>query len=84
MDQKSIDLADANLLQSIREHARWQSPCECVEKNGLLFVAGATEFPGAYKNCVVRVDETVPAREVLEHARDFFSQRERGFTVFVA
>jgi hypothetical protein len=83
VEQKFIDLADANLLQSIREHARWQNPCECIEENGLLFVAGATGFPGAYKNCVVRVDETVTAREVLEHARDFFSQRERGFTVFV-
>jgi hypothetical protein len=83
MNQDLTDLADANLLESIREIARWQSPCECVEENGLLFVAGPGRFPGAYKNCVARVDEAVPAQEVLERARDFFSRRERGFTLFV-
>ena len=83
MNQKLADLADANLLESIREIARWQNPCECIEEKGLLFVAGPGRFPGAYKNCVARVDETVPAQEVLERARDFFSRRERGFTLFI-
>jgi hypothetical protein len=77
------DLADANLLESIREHARWQSPCELVEENGILMIAGATNFPGAYKNCVARIDRNVPAAELLERARDFFGSRQRGFTVFV-
>lgn len=79
----ACDIADANLLESIREHARWQSPCELVEENGLLMVAGATAFPGAYKNCVARVDPNIPAAEVLNRARDFFGSRQRGFTVFV-
>jgi ribosomal protein S18 acetylase RimI-like enzyme len=83
VNQNFIDLADANLLESIREHARWQNPCECVEENGLLFVAGSTKFPGAYKNCVARIDGKIPAKEVLERARDFFARHERGFTVFV-
>lgn len=77
------ELADANLIESIREHARWQSPCELVEEDGILLVAGVTDFPGAYKNCVARVDPNVPARDVVARARDFFQSRNRGFTVFV-
>lgn len=83
MTQNMHDLADANLIESIREHARWQSPCELVEEDGILLVAGVTDFPGAYKNCVARVDPDVPAREVVERAKDFFRSRNRGFTVFV-
>lgn len=67
------DLADANLVESIREHARWQSPCEMVEEDGVLLVAGVTAFPGAYRNCVARVDQAVPAHEVVARAKDFFS-----------
>ena len=77
------DLADANLIESIREHACWQSPCELVEEGGVLMVAGATNFPGAYKNCVARVDPGVAAREVVARAQEFFGYRNRGFTVFV-
>jgi len=32
MNQSIQDLADANLLEAIREHARWQEPCECIEE----------------------------------------------------
>ncbi len=76
------DLADDNILESIREQARWQSPCELVEEDGILLVAGATNFPGAYRNCVARVDPEVPALEVITKAKDFFGRRKRGFTVF--
>lgn len=82
MTQDIHDLADANLLESIREHARWQLPCELVEEEGVLMVAGVTSFPGAYKNCVARVDPRVPASEVVARAKDFFRSRNRGFTVF--
>lgn len=76
------DLADANLVESIREHARWQDPCDVVERDGLLLLAGVNAFPGAYRNCAVRLDHRVAAAEVLERARDFFAARERGFTVW--
>jgi hypothetical protein len=75
------DIADANLVESIREHARWQEPCERIEEGGLLLVAGANAFPIGYRNCAARVDRNVPAREVLEHAREFFGRRGRGFAV---
>lgn len=83
MAKNLYDLADENILESIREHARWQSPCELVEEEGILLVAAATNFPGAYRNCVARVDPDVPALEVLTKAKDFFGSRNRGFTVFV-
>lgn len=75
------EIADANFLESIREHARWQDPCERVEEDGLLLVAGANGFPIGYRNCAARVDRNVPAREVLERAREFFGRRGRGFAV---
>lgn len=45
-------------------------------------VAGATGYPGAYKNCVARIDGDVSAQEVLKRSRDFFGKRGRGFTIF--
>ncbi len=77
------DLADANLVEAIREHARWQTPCECVEADGVLMVAGANAFPIAFRNCVARVDGAVPADRVLDLAGDFFGERSRGCAVIV-
>ena len=77
------DLADANLLEAIREHARWQNPCERVEDDGVMMVAGPNAFPIAFRNCVARIDREVAAAEVLERAQKFFSSRGRGFTVLV-
>lgn len=83
MNSSIHDLADANLLQAIREHARWQSPCELVEQDGVLMMAGANAFPGVFRNCVARTDSRIPAAEVLGRAQSFFSQRGRGFAVLV-
>jgi ribosomal protein S18 acetylase RimI-like enzyme len=77
------DLADANLLEAVREHARWQDPCECVEEGGVLMVAGPNAFPIVFRNCVVRVDGGVVPATVLGRAREFFAARGRAFTVMV-
>jgi ribosomal protein S18 acetylase RimI-like enzyme len=77
------DLADANLLEAIREHARWQEPSEVVEDEGVLMMAGANAFPAAFRNCVARTSAATPAGRVLERAREFFGRLGRGFTVFV-
>lgn len=74
------DLADANLIESYREHARWQDPCDFVELNGLILIAGANAFPAAYRNCAVRVDQQLDAKEAVTRARAFFAERRRGFT----
>lgn len=83
MTQTLEELADANLIESIREHARWQDPAELVERDGLLLMAGRNDYPGAYRNCVARTDAAVPAEEVLRRAREFFAARGRGFTAWV-
>lgn len=81
MSPSAEDLADANYVESVREHAHWQSPCELVEQDGLLLVAGPNAFPAAYRNCLVRLDRGVSAPEVLARARGFFIARGRGYTV---
>jgi ribosomal protein S18 acetylase RimI-like enzyme len=80
MKGRAEDLADANLLEAIREHARWQG-CECVEDDGVTMLAGPNAFPITFRNCVVRTDARVPAAGVLERARDYFAKRGRGYTV---
>jgi ribosomal protein S18 acetylase RimI-like enzyme len=77
------ELADANLVEAVREHARWQTPCEVLERDGLLAVAGANAFPGAFRNCAVRTDRALAAVDALGRAREFFAQRGRGFTFVV-
>lgn len=76
-------LADDNLIESIREHARWQEGSECVEHDGLLLLAGANRFPFPYLNCSIRVDPSASAQQVLGRARDFFWALGRGFIMFV-
>lgn len=83
MTPSSHDLADANLVEAIREHARWQAPCECIEADGVLMLAGANALPIAFRNCVVRIDGAVPADRVLERAGPFFGERGRGCAVIV-
>lgn len=75
-------LADANLIESIREHARWQGPVELIEQGGVLLFAGRTAYPGAYRNSVARIDPAISAEEVLARARAFFKERARGFTLW--
>jgi ribosomal protein S18 acetylase RimI-like enzyme len=77
------ELSDANLVESVREHARWQEPCDWVETEGVILVAGATDFPGAYWNGATRVDRAVAPAEVLNSAQRFFVPRRRGYSVFI-
>lgn len=75
------DLADANLIEAVREHARWQEPCSLSEEGGVLLMAGANAFPGAFRNCVLRLDPRVPPSVVLERAQSFFQSHDRGYTL---
>lgn len=76
-------LADENLIESIREHSRWQDGSECIEEHVALFLAAAGRFPGPYLNCMIRTDPRVSAQDILDHARDFYGSRDRGFVMFV-
>ena len=83
MTQSAQDLADQNLFEAMREHARWQSAGECEEDAGLLMVAGANAFPALFRNSVVRLDPAVSPRDTLMRARDFFARYKRGYTVML-
>jgi GNAT superfamily N-acetyltransferase len=72
-----------NVFESVREFARWQDACMCIEEDGILLVAGASESPLGYANCALRIDPAVDAKLVLERAATFFAGQERGFTLWV-
>ena len=74
-------LADENLIESLRMHARWQEPAELAERDGVLMIAGSSSRPGLYRNCALRLDPSLPAGEAFEQAMRFFGQRERGFVL---
>ncbi|GGY85349.1 GNAT family N-acetyltransferase [Marinobacter zhanjiangensis] len=74
-------LADENLIESFRMHARWQEPAETHEQGGMLMIAGSTHRPGLYRNCALRLDPSVPAGKAFEQAMGFFGSRERGFAL---
>jgi len=80
---KPADLADANLVEAVREHARWQRPCQCIEEAGLVTVIGPNAFPIAFRNCVLRLDAKLAPAEVIERAKATFWPLGRGFTVLV-
>jgi ribosomal protein S18 acetylase RimI-like enzyme len=75
-----VDLADANLVASYREYARWQEPSVTEETDGVLLLAGATRFPAACINGAIRTDRNVMPTRALTVARDFFGGRRRNFT----
>lgn len=77
------DLADANFIESIREHGRWQLPAEVREQDGLLLLAGCTKLPVSYWNCAARIDPAVPAADALASAQAFFAARGRKFNLFI-
>jgi len=74
---------DANLVESLREAARWQRGARLVEGDGVLFSRGSTGFPVGLSNAALRLDPAVPAREVIAHAREFFGAEGRAFTLWV-
>jgi len=80
-ENRSARLADANLIEAIREHGRWQQGSECVEEGGVLLLAGSNAAPLAFRNCAARIDPRVKASEAIGQARDFFARHGRGFTV---
>jgi GNAT superfamily N-acetyltransferase len=77
-----LTLADLNLAEANREHARWLSPFLIEERDGLLFTAAGTRFPTAPFNVAKRIGGTrIEAPELLDRARAFFSANNRGFSI---
>lgn len=76
-----ITLGQLNVIELSREDARWQTPHEIIERDGVVLFAGASEFP-AFCNGVRRVDDAVPGTRVVEIAQEYFTARGRGFSLF--
>jgi hypothetical protein len=83
MDAALAALLDRNLLDASREFARWQVGAVLTECDGVLTIAGTTDFPVGYANGALRTDRTTSPADVLERARAFFEPRRRGYTIFV-
>jgi len=71
-----------NLLEFARENARWARHHTVVDEPGVLLFAGDSDFP-AYVNGAFRTDDRVDADTVVERARSFFHERDRGFSFWV-
>jgi ribosomal protein S18 acetylase RimI-like enzyme len=76
-------LSNDNYLQSIRIHAGFQTPCEVRDRDGILLVAGATDFPGSYWNAAARDDVSVDPGKLAQAARAFFAPKNRMYTFSV-
>ena len=74
-------MGQLNVIEFTREDARWQRPHEVVERDGILLVAGSSDFM-AFCNGMRRVDDAVPGTEAVAAAIDFFAERGRGFSVW--
>lgn len=77
------ELFDRNLLDAIREFGRWQDGTLIMEEDGVLLVAGGTDFPIGFSNCVARTDPDTDPALVIERAEEFFKPQGRGFTVWI-
>jgi ribosomal protein S18 acetylase RimI-like enzyme len=73
-------LSNENYLESIRIHAGFQNPCEVHDHDGILLVAGASDFPGGYWNAAARNSVSVEPGDLAQAARAFFTPKKRMYT----
>jgi GNAT superfamily N-acetyltransferase len=73
-------LSNDNYLESFRAHAAFQNPCDWRERDGILLVAGASNFPGGYWNSAARSDLAVKPRTLWDAAREFFAPKQRMYS----
>lgn len=76
-------LVDLNLVEATREFGRCQSGGSVIEEDGLLIVAGSTEFPAGPSNCALRTDPEVPADDIVRRALECFGDLQRGFSLYI-
>ena len=74
-------LGNLNLIEFTREDLRWQRSYEIVERDGILLFAGSSDFL-AFCNGVRRVDDRVPAADVIGAATEWFAARGRGWSTW--
>jgi len=79
-----VELADLNLAESFREHARWNAVGIVDEREDTLRTLGATRFAAGMFNTVVRTGPG-PSDPLswLAAQRAYFSAYQRGFSVYL-
>jgi hypothetical protein len=78
-----LALADSNLAECLREHARWSAAGIIDERAGTLRVVSNTRFAPGMFNAVVRTHEdTVDGPRWLAEQAAFYSAHGRGFSVY--
>ncbi|MDD9967989.1 MAG: GNAT family N-acetyltransferase [Myxococcales bacterium] len=86
-DQSLLRLADLNLAEAQREHARFFGPYTVEERDGLLLGACASRFPAFPFNAVSRLatvpDDADDPATLRAEAEGFFFARGRGFGILV-
>jgi GNAT superfamily N-acetyltransferase len=79
-----LRLADENLAEAHREQARWMDCYRIDERPDALFVAADTRFPAGPLNSVLLLGtDSASAQSVVDRARGWYSELDRGFTIFV-
>jgi hypothetical protein len=83
-DDAIARLGHLNHLEFSRESVRWSGrQGEVVERDGVLLLGAATDFPVAY-NAAARLEPDVPAADVLAVADAFFAAKGRGYSVMIS
>lgn len=78
-----LELADSNLAEANREHARWLPAHQIEEQDDVLFVASGTRFPaGPFNSVLVQGAGVADPQQVVARARAWYARLERGFTIY--
>lgn len=81
-DDALVRLCHLNLAEFSRESARWSAGGMVAERDGYVLFATGSDFP-VLCNGVLRLDDRVPASEMLDAADGWFAELRRGYTVLV-
>ncbi len=74
--------AHLNLVEASRQLFEFDSGAELEAKAGWLFGAGTPDNP-VISNAAFRTDDGVKGADIVARARDFFTERGRGFSLWV-
>ena len=77
-------LADLTLAEFVRHLTRSGTAGAIHEEDGLLLFAGDHPQPNPYRNGALRLDDRLPAGEVIARATEFFTARGRGFALWAS
>jgi hypothetical protein len=80
-EERARELTFRSVIDATRDMARRANGGIVHDEDGVMLVAGPHWLP-VLVNGVARLDPTVAATDVLDRARQFFTQHKRGYTVF--